>query len=113
MGTSSVEVVLGGMNMRVEAPPNGVEYRLVDKWPEDTEIEWWNSGRRCLNNIIKVYNTWQVRGFPANGAPSLRAIIIQGIESNSLGSQDGGGDWREELEGMLEHVDQCIEALND
>ena len=79
------------------------EYNFVSEWPTGTGIDWWDAGRTELNVIIKAYNQWQIDGFDAEEAVRLRAQIICGVQT--FASRDGGGGWRDELEGMLQSVE--------
>lgn len=77
-------------------------YRFKHKWNEDTNINWWKESRIELNKIIDIYNYWQINGFNEDEVEKLLAYIEYGKQT--IGSQDGGSGYLEELEDMEEFV---------
>ena len=82
------------------------EFRFVDEWDEETNIDWWKAGRVKLNKIIRPYNQWQIEGFDQETGERLRAQILCGIQT--FAQRDGGGEWLKELEGMLAFVESKL-----
>jgi hypothetical protein len=82
------------------------EYKFVTKWDENTNIDWQRESRIELNNIIDFYNQWQICGFNQNKIESLLAKIEYGKQT--IGNQDGGSAYLEELEEMEEFVKSKI-----
>lgn len=80
-----------------------MKYNFVKKWDEDIEISWWKSSRIELNKIIEDYNNWQIcDDFDTDKAKILLAKIEYGKQT--IGSQDGGSGYLEELENMEKFV---------
>lgn len=79
-----------------------MEMQFEDEWPEYTSIEWWNEGRRKLNEIIRLYNQWQIDNQPAESRQRLANTIEMGIQT--FASRAGGSGWRETLCRMRDFV---------
>ena len=84
------------------------KFKFVSEWPTNTSIEWWNKGRAQLNEVIEVYNQWQIKGFDPDEGAKVRAKIILGMQT--FGRRDGGNGWLDELTGMLEFVETHLES---
>lgn len=79
------------------------EIVLFEKRNEDTDIDWWRESRKKLNKIIKRFNKWQTKhNFNRQKSEILLARIELSI--NTIGKQDGGAFYLEELEKMRDHV---------
>lgn len=76
--------------------------RYFDEWAENTEIAWWNDGRRQLNIIIRLVNAWTLDGCPGDQVERLLRHIEMGCQT--FAAQDGGGGWLNCLQGMREYV---------
>lgn len=86
------------------------QYRFVKKWdPDETSIDWQKKSRKELNKIIKAYNDWQINGFDRVEAHRVLALIEYGKQT--IGDMDGGSEYNEELEGMMEFVKKVLEAV--
>ena len=80
-----------------------MEIKLIEQWDEDTNITWWRKSRKKLNKIIRKFNKWQIKHkFDTERADIVLAYIELGIKT--IGSQDGGGGYLQELEKMKLHV---------
>jgi len=88
-----------------------LEYRFVDEWDENTDIAWRARGRRRLNVAIRAYNAWQRDGFKPAERQRTLATIIEARQI--LDDVDGGSDWVEELDRMLEFVRAIPDASLD
>ena len=75
---------------------------FIEEWDTDSPISWWNEGRTKLNAIIKPYNQWQIDGFDPQEASTVRALIIQGLQT--FANRDGGSKWAKTLQMMLEFI---------
>lgn len=73
------------------------------EWPEDTDIEWWNKGRRELNTAIRQYNNWLIEGQDPDERRKLLARIEYGRQT--YGQRDGGSGWLEVLDRMKRFVE--------
>ena len=83
------------------------EYRFLSKWDEDTNIDWWRTSRIELNKIIQLYNNWQLDDdFDPDKAKKVLAHIEYGKQT--IGAQDGGSGYLEELEDMERFVNRAI-----
>lgn len=61
-----------------------------------------------LNKIIESYNNWQIEGYiTEEGASRLLAQIEYGKQT--IGSQDGGSGYWDELDDMEQFVKQSIQ----
>lgn len=86
---------------------NKIEYKFVQKWDENTTIGWWNTSRIELNKIIDVYNRWQMEDdFSKEKSKLVLAKIEYGKQT--IGSQDGGSGYFEQLEEMETFVKSCL-----
>lgn len=87
-----------------------MEYRFVQKWDENTDIDWWRKSRIELNKIIDAYNNWQMLDdFDQSKVKSLLAKIEYGKQT--IGAQDGGLNYYFELIDMERFVKQCIQNM--
>jgi len=75
-----------------------MEYKFKEKWNEDVEIDWWRKSRIQLNSIINVHNTWQMEGCPEDKSELVLIVIEYGKQT--IGSQDGGSGYWDELDDM-------------
>ena len=78
------------------------EYCFIDEWNEHVPINWWKESRKKLNKIIHKFNLWQIKGFRDDKVRELLALIEWGKQT--IGSQDGGSGYMEELEKMEHYV---------
>ena len=77
--------------------------QLIEEWPTNTRIAWWNDCRKKLNKVIRKYNKWQLkRDFDVAYGTELLALVRHG--KNTIGSRDGGGGYKEELVRMEMHI---------
>jgi hypothetical protein len=83
-----------------------MEYKFKQKWDEDTPINWWKSSRIELNKIIESYNIWQIEGFNPEKGKNVLAQIEYGKQT--IGNQDGGSGYLEELDEMESFTRQKI-----
>ncbi len=72
------------------------------EWDENTESEWWNTGRKQLNQIIRKYNRWQINGCDQNERSRLSRLIEYGLQT--FAARDGGQNWAVVLRRMQEFV---------
>jgi hypothetical protein len=72
------------------------------EWPENTPIDWWNQGRRQLNQIIRLVNQWSLAGCPRDATPELLRHIDLGLQT--FAGEDGGNGWAETLREMREYL---------
>jgi len=80
-----------------------MEYQFESEWDENSDIEWWNKGRKELNIAIRQYNEWQIEGKDERDKQKLLARIEYGIQT--YGQKDGGGGWLEVLDRMKQFVE--------
>lgn len=85
-----------------------MEYKFKTKWDENTDISWWKLSRIELNKIIDAYNNWQIEGFQKDVTQVVFAKIQYGKQT--IGSQNGGSGYLEELEEMEDFVNQHINS---
>lgn len=84
-----------------------MKYKFVKKWNEDTDIGWWKKSRIELNKIIEDYNNWQIEDdFDISRSKIILAKIEYGKQT--IGSQDGGSGYLEELNQMEQFIKQSI-----
>ena len=84
-----------------------MEYKFKQKWDENTDISWWKTSRIELNKIIEVYNNWQMEDdFDKDKARLVLAKIEYGKQT--IGSQDGGSGYWDELDEMETFVRECV-----
>lgn len=83
-----------------------MKYSFKKRWDENTNIDWWKESRIQLNKIIDEYNYWQIDGFNIERGMDVLAKIKHGKET--IGSQDGGSGYMEELEEMEKSIKDCI-----
>jgi hypothetical protein len=84
-----------------------MEYKFKQKWDENTDISWWKTSRIELNKIIEVYNKWQIDDdFDKDKARLVLANIEYGKQT--IGSQDGGNGYWDELDEMETFVRECV-----
>lgn len=84
-----------------------MEYKFKNKWDEDTPINRWKKSRIELNKIIDVYNDWQIHdNFNKEKSITVLAMIEYGKQT--IGSQDGGSGYWDELDDMEQFIKQCI-----
>jgi len=77
--------------------------RYFEEWDENTEIAWWNAGRKRLNVIIRAFNAWQREAQieDAHDASKAREILAFIEEAKQTwASKDGASGWLEVLEEM-------------
>ena len=79
-----------------------MELKLKTHWDVKTDIDWWNTSRKKLNKIIDAYNNWQINGFDIDKSKKLLSKITYGKET--IGSQDGGSGYWDELNEMENFV---------
>ena len=82
-------------------------YKFKTKWDENTDISWWKSSRIELNKIIDIYNTWQMED---NFDKDKAKLVLDKIEygKQTIGSQDGGSGYWDELDEMENFVKSRI-----
>lgn len=85
-------------------------YQFEDEWHENTDIGWWNAGRKSLNVAIRAYNQWQLDGMPTSAKRLLLAIIEQ--KRQELVQVDGGSGWVEILDRMKLFVNKDTEPCS-
>lgn len=78
-------------------------YRLFEEWDENTEITWWNEGRKRLNTVIKMVNTWQLE-HDFDHAEGLKVQAFVDLGKRSWAAQDGGEVWLE----VLTEIEQFV-----
>jgi hypothetical protein len=84
-----------------------MEYKFKTKWDEDTDISCWKKSRIDLNKIIDDYNNWQIeQDFSVEESRKLLAKIEYGKQT--IGSQDGGSGYWDELDEMEQFVKSVI-----
>lgn len=85
-----------------------MEYKFKEKWDENVTISWWKTSRIELNKIIDEYNNWQIQDdFDKDKSKKVLAKIEYGKQT--IGSQDGGSGYWEELDEMEQFVRECID----
>jgi hypothetical protein len=75
---------------------------FLEKWNENTDIDWWNDCRKELNIIIQTFNDWQLEGFNYGDYIKLIALIEYGKQT--IGERDGRSGYMEKLEEMEQFV---------
>ena len=84
-----------------------MKYYFKNKWDENTDISWWKTSRIELNKIIEHFNNWQKDdNFDVEKSKLLLANIEYGKQT--IGSQDGGSGYLEELLDMENFVNKII-----
>ena len=84
-----------------------MEYKFKKKWDENTDISWWKTSRIELNKIIDEYNNWQIQDdFDKDKSRLVLAKIEYGKQT--IGSQDGGSGYWDELDEMEQFVRKCV-----
>jgi hypothetical protein len=85
-----------------------MNYRFVKKWNENVDVKWWKESRIELNKIIQEFNDWQIEDdLDPKKIKKLLAKIEYGKQT--IGSQDGGSGYMNELRYMEEYVKQITE----
>lgn len=79
-----------------------MKFMFLEKWDENTEINWWNECRKKQNKIIDIFNEWQLNGFVEKDAMYVYASIEHGRQTH--GSRDGGSGYLKELDKMKKFV---------
>lgn len=81
---------------------------LLEEADEDTQISWWNANRKMLNEIIRAFNEWQLRGFSIHSRYVVEALLNrceQSAESNNF------SDWQmETLSQMRQHLSATVDV---
>ncbi len=72
------------------------------KWDENTEIAWWNEGRKQLNVLIDRVNQWTLDGCPAAQKGRVQRELDMAVQT--WAQQDGGSGWLDELKSMQDYV---------
>ncbi len=72
------------------------------EWAENTDIVWWNVGRKQLNRVIRMVNAWTLAGKPEHKAELLLRHIDMGLQT--FASRDGGSEWAKELQEMADYI---------
>lgn len=85
--------------------------RYIAEWDENTDISWWNAGRKRLNKVIQAFNDWQRKAqiegsFDPRAARELLAFIEEGRQT--WAAVDGGSGWLEVLEEMESVVTKLL-----
>jgi hypothetical protein len=96
------------------------EYKFKKKWDENTNTDWWNASRIELNKIIDAYNNWQMEDDFDKGKSKLVLAKIE-YGKQTIGSQDGGSGYLEELDEMetfvreklSENAKKCCNVMCD
>lgn len=85
-----------------------MEYKFVQKWDENVEIDWWKRSRKRLNRVIEAYNDWQIYDqFDSKKGKTVLAIIRYCKETMSI--IDGGSEYLKVLIEMENFINECIE----
>lgn len=84
--------------------------RFLNEWPEDTAIAWWNEGRARLNTLIRAHNALQKEAaLGADAAGAAKRLLLDLEEARQTwAARDGGGGWRDELDGMTAAVEAVL-----
>ncbi len=82
-------------------------YRFIKRWDVNTNVGWWKESRAELNKVIDAYNDWQIHD---NCASDKAEILLRKIEygKQTIGAQDGGEGYLEELENMEKFVRSLV-----
>lgn len=75
-----------------------MELLFLKEWPEDTNIEWWNRGRKILNAAIRDFNEWGLADRPLDGIAAVERRLEWAYQQ--LKDVDGGSDWVEKVQEM-------------
>lgn len=78
-------------------------FSFEEEWDENTNIVWWDEGRRKLNVYIRAFNEWQLNGFKEEEREPLLARLIMGIQLLGEPNRERAS-WHEPLERMKEFV---------
>jgi len=84
-----------------------LSFQLLEEWPTNTQIGWWNVSRGKLNKVIRKYNKWQLKK-DFEVAYGIRLLAVIRHAKDTFGSQDGGGGYLEELVKMESFVVQVV-----
>lgn len=84
-----------------------MDYKFEEKWDENTGIGWWDECRKELNQIIDVYNHWQMED---NFSEEKSKLVLAKIEygKQTIGSRDGGSGYWDTLDEMEKFVKSNI-----
>lgn len=83
---------------------------ILEYWNENVGISWWKESRVELNKIIKKFNEWQTKH---NMSLSKVDKLLTKIENgkNTIGSQNGGSGYYDELDVMEKFVRKTLKEL--
>lgn len=78
------------------------------EWPDQTQVGWWNHGRKQLNEVIRAVNEWTLADRPREEGAALLRRIDMGLKT--FATVDGGSGWAEELRKMRRYVERARET---
>lgn len=84
---------------------------LLKEIDEETDIEWWTTNRKKLNEVIRSFNQWQLNGFSEEG----REVVSQAVETlKEFGDNNSFSDWQFDIiTEMREHLEKTVDIDPD
>lgn len=78
------------------------DYKFVDTWKEDDDYP----ERIKLNQIVQLYNNWQINEFDSQEGRKVRGHIIRGLQTFATGQQN----YTNVLNDMLSFVEGILNS---
>lgn len=79
-----------------------MDYKFYDELNTNTQIGWWNAGRKKLNIAIREFNQWQMDGRNLDEVSKLDARLEWAYQV--LMDEDGGNAWCDTVMEMKNYV---------
>lgn len=77
------------------------------EWPEEeTNIPWAKAGRKKLNVLIGLVNSWTLQDCPIAESKLILNALDMGMQT--FGTTDGGQEWLELMETMKAYVKEMV-----
>lgn len=80
---------------------------LLKEVDEDTDIEWWTTNRKKLNEVIRSFNQWQLNGFSEDG----RTVVSQAVaDVQEFGDNNSFSEWQFDIiKEMRQHLEKTVD----
>ncbi|NUJ17429.1 hypothetical protein FKN04_12670 [Bacillus glycinifermentans] len=85
--------------------------KLIEELDTNTNIEWWNDNRKRINQVIKLFNDWQIEHRQDSYFGHLVLAKVNTLrEWNKDEGDSGFNDWQLEI---LDEIEQHVKEVLD
>ena len=86
--------------------------KLMEELDIDTPIEWWNENRRKINEVIRMFNEWQIDHRQDEYNAELVLAKVKSLRDWNKSGNKEFNDWQIDiLDNVENHVVKVIEEI--